>query len=41
VNTSSEARDVEIDGAMRGVLTGRTWEGKLHLAPLGVDLLQK
>jgi len=41
VNTTSEAKDVEIDGAMSGMLTGKRWSGTLRLEPMGVDLLAK
>jgi beta-galactosidase len=40
VNTTGEAKDVAIDGAMNGVLTGKRWNGMLRLEPLGVDLLE-
>jgi beta-galactosidase len=41
VNTTGEARDVAIDGAMTGVLGGKQWSGTLRLEPLGVELLAK
>jgi beta-galactosidase len=41
VNTTGETRDVAIDGAMSGLLTGKRWSGTLRLEPLGVDLLEK
>ncbi|HEX7645028.1 MAG TPA: beta-galactosidase [Burkholderiaceae bacterium] len=41
VNTTGEARDVQIDGAMNGVLGGKHWSGVLRLEPLGVELLEK
>jgi beta-galactosidase len=41
VNTTGESKDVAIDGARNGVLTGKRWSGVLHLDPLGVDLLEK
>lgn len=41
VNTTAEARDVRIEGAMNGVLTGKRWSGVLHLPPFGVDLLEQ
>lgn len=41
VNASNEPRDVAIDGAMTGVLSGKRWTGTLRLPPLGVDLLEK
>lgn len=30
-----------VDGAMKGVLTGKGWSGVLRLPPSGVDLLEK
>ncbi len=41
VNTTGEPKDVVIEGAMNGVLTGKRWEGALHMEPFGVDLLEK
>ena len=41
VNTTGEARDVAIDGAMNGVLTGRRWDGVLRLDPMSADLLER
>jgi len=41
VNTTGEAREVPIEGAMRGVLSGRRWTGALRLEPLGVELLEQ
>jgi beta-galactosidase len=41
VNTTGEPKDVVVDGAMNGVLTGKRWSGLLHLEPLGIDLLEK
>jgi beta-galactosidase len=41
VNTTGETRDVTIEGAMHGVLSGKRWSGTLRLEPLGVDLLEK
>ena len=40
VNTTGEAKDVAIDGTMKGLLSGQTWNGTLKLPPLGADLLQ-
>jgi beta-galactosidase len=34
-------KEVAIDGAMQGVLSGKRWTGTLRLEPLGVDLLAK
>ena len=41
VNTTSEAREVPIDGAKKGLLSGQQWAGSLRLPPLGVDLLEQ
>ncbi len=41
VNTTGEAKNVAIDDAMHGVLSGKRWSGTLRLEPLGVDLLEK
>nr|WP_254504360.1 beta-galactosidase [Duganella vulcania] len=41
VNTTGEAKDVAIDGAMTGVLGGKQWSGTLRLEPLGVELLAR
>ncbi|MGM9486599.1 beta-galactosidase [Ideonella sp. YS5] len=41
VNTTGDAKDVAIEGAMKGVLSGKTWTGTLRLDPLGADLLQR
>jgi len=41
VNTTSEPKDVSIDGAMKGLLSGRQWTGTLRLEPLGVELLER
>lgn len=41
VNTTTEPKEVTIDGGMSGVLTGQHWNGKLQLPPFGVDLLSK
>jgi len=41
VNTTGEAKDVAIGGAMTGVLGGKQWSGTLRLEPLGVELLAK
>lgn len=41
VNTTGEAKDIPIDGAMQGVLSGKQYSGTLRLEPLGVDLLAK
>jgi beta-galactosidase len=40
VNTTSEARDIPLDGRWTGVISGASWQGDLHLAPYGVDLVQ-
>ncbi len=41
VNTTGEAKDVAIDGAMTGLLGGKQWSGTLRLEPLGVELLAR
>jgi len=41
VNTTAEARDVQIDGAMNGMLTGKRWQGVLRLEPSGVELIER
>jgi beta-galactosidase len=41
VNTTGEAKDVAIDGAMKGVLTGKSWTGTLRLEPMGIELVQR
>jgi len=41
VNTTSEAREVPLDGPMKGLLSGKRWTGALRLQPLGVDLLER
>lgn len=41
VNTTTQSRDVTLAGPMTGLLSGKQWSGVLHLAPYGVDLLQK
>jgi beta-galactosidase len=40
VNTTSDARDVPLDGQWTGVLSKASWHGSLHLAPYGVELVQ-
>jgi beta-galactosidase len=40
VNTTSVAKDIPLEGARTGVLSGANWQGNLHLAPYGVDLVQ-
>jgi beta-galactosidase len=41
VNTTGEAREVPIEGTMKGVLSGKRWTGALRLEPQGVELLQR
>ena len=41
VNSTGEAKDVAIDGAMTGVLSGKRWSGRLRLESFGVGLLEK
>jgi beta-galactosidase len=40
VNTTSEPKDVPIDGTQRGLLSGQTWTGTLKLPGFGAELLQ-
>jgi beta-galactosidase len=40
VNTTSAAKDIPLEGQRTGVLSGTSWQGTLHLAPYGVDLVQ-
>jgi beta-galactosidase len=40
VNTNRKAVEVDIDGERKGLLSGKTWSGKLHLGSNGVDVLQ-
>ena len=41
VNTTGEAKDVPIEGAMSGVLSGKRWTGTLRLEPMAADLLER
>ncbi len=41
VNTTGDAKEIPIDGAMKGVLSGKQHAGTLRLAPMGVDLLSR
>ena len=41
VNTTGGAKEIPIDGAMKGVLSGKQYAGTLRLEPLGVDLLSR
>lgn len=40
VNTTTAEKDISINGKRKGILSGQVVEGKLHLAPYGVELLQ-
>jgi beta-galactosidase len=40
VNTTTEDKDIAVDGQKTGILSGKTYKGMLHLAPYGVDLVQ-
>jgi beta-galactosidase len=40
VNTTTEARDIALQGTNTGVITGRSYSGTLHLEPYGVELVQ-
>ena len=41
VNTTGEAKDVPIEGTMKGLISGRSWTGTLRLEPMGADLLER
>ena len=41
VNTTSESREVTIEGAAHGVLSGKRWTRHLRLEAFGVDLLER
>ncbi|WP_428312907.1 beta-galactosidase [Hydrocarboniphaga sp.] len=40
VNTTTQTQDLVLQGRKKGLLTGKTWNGKLQLDPLGVDLVE-
>ncbi|ESQ79239.1 beta-galactosidase [Asticcacaulis sp. YBE204] len=40
VNTNRKPVDIDIDGAKKGVLSGKAWTGKLQLGANGVDILE-
>ncbi|WOI53020.1 beta-galactosidase [Parvularcula sp. LCG005] len=40
VNASYGPKDVMIDGRKKGLLSGKTWDGTLHLEPDGVEVLE-
>lgn len=40
VNTNRKAVDIEIDGQRKGLLSGERWDGMLHLAANGVDVIE-
>lgn len=40
VNTSTEDKDIALDGQKTGILSGKAYNGMLHLPPYGVDLIQ-
>jgi beta-galactosidase len=41
VNTNNAATEVAIDGAMKGVLSGKRFDGTLRLEPRSADLLER
>jgi beta-galactosidase len=41
VNSTGEPKEIAIEGAMRGLLSGKQWAGSLTLQPLGVELLSR
>jgi beta-galactosidase len=41
VNTNNAPVDMSIDGAMKGVLSGKNWNGTLRLEARGADLLER
>ena len=41
VNTTTEDKDIAVDGQKTGILSGKTYKGMLHLAPYGVDLVER
>jgi len=41
VNTTTENRDIPLSGAKTGLLSGKSWSGVLHLAPYGVELIDR
>lgn len=40
VNTNRKSVEIDIDGQKKGILSGRSWSGKLLLGSNGVDLLE-
>ncbi|WP_277557747.1 beta-galactosidase [Ereboglobus sp. PH5-10] len=40
VNTAREPVEIEIEGRKKGILSGKTWSGKLRLEANGVDVLE-
>jgi beta-galactosidase len=41
VNTTTDNRDIPLNGAKTGLLSGKSWSGTLHLAPYGVELIER
>jgi beta-galactosidase len=41
VNTTDVSKEIPIEGALSGLLSGKKWSGSLRLEPLGVELLGK
>jgi beta-galactosidase len=40
VNTHRQPVEIALDGAKKGILSGKTWSDRLHLAANGVELLE-
>lgn len=40
VNTARKAVEIDLAGQRKGILSGRTWNGKLELGPYGVDIVE-
>jgi beta-galactosidase len=41
VNTTGDAKEVAVNGRMKGLLSGQTFTGTLKLAPMAAELLEK
>jgi beta-galactosidase len=39
VNTTGQQKSIPIDGSKKGILSNRTYEGKIVLGPLEADLI--
>lgn len=40
VNTARKAVEIDLAGQKKGILSGKTWNGKLELGPYGVDMVE-